>query len=104
MEYAKGRVKSEVTTEHNNSQEGTRAELRKQREEVNTKEKPVRTKRLVRLRLIPIWLRLLIIAALIVLSATVGVIVGYGVIGDGEPTDALKKSTWQHIIDLVEKE
>ncbi|MFC4321946.1 DNA-directed RNA polymerase subunit beta [Litchfieldia salsa] len=102
MEYAKGRVKSEVTTEHNNSQERTRAEHRQQ-EEAIAKEKPGKTRRLVRLRLIPIWLRLLIVAALILLSATAGVIVGYGVIGDGEPTDALKTSTWQHIIDLVEK-
>lgn len=30
--------------------------------------------------------------------------IGYGVLGDGRPLDALKPSTWQHIIDLVEKD
>ncbi|MBD8069457.1 DNA-directed RNA polymerase subunit beta [Bacillus sp. PS06] len=107
MEYAKGKVNSAVTNELDNSQVKTRADHRKQRKEEETnivEEKPVRMKRLVRLRLIPIWLRLLIIIGLIVLSAVVGVIVGYSVIGNGEPTEALDKSTWQHIIDLVVKD
>ncbi|WP_328797274.1 DNA-directed RNA polymerase subunit beta [Heyndrickxia sporothermodurans] len=37
------------------------------------------------------------------ISLILGVIIGYGVIGDGKPMDALKKSTWTHIIDLVNK-
>jgi len=30
-----------------------------------------------------------------------GLMVGYGVIGDGNPKDVLKKETWTHIVDLV---
>lgn len=52
-------------------------------------------------RLIPIWLRLLIVAILVGISITVGVMVGYGVIGDGEALDALKISTWKHLLDLI---
>lgn len=57
----------------------------------------------VRVRLIPIWLRLMIIIVLFAVSLMAGAIVGYGIIGDGKPTDVFKKDTWQHIIDLVEK-
>lgn len=63
----------------------------------------IRTKKRIRIRLIPIWLRIVILAILLTVSACIGVIVGYGVIGDGDVEDALKISTWQHIIDLVEK-
>ena len=58
----------------------------------------------VRVRLIPIWLRLVIIFLLLVFCLTAGVMVGYGVIGDGDPFDALKQSTWTHIIDIINKQ
>ncbi|KKI89718.1 hydroxymyristoyl-ACP dehydratase [Bacillus sp. SA1-12] len=58
----------------------------------------------IRVRLIPIWLRVLLVLIFMAISAIVGIIVGYGVIGTGDPSDALDQSTWQHIIDLVEKE
>ncbi|MCA1032064.1 DNA-directed RNA polymerase subunit beta [Bacillus timonensis] len=94
-----------MTTDLNKTQIKTRAELRKSREEeANKKNEPKRKRKKLKIRLIPIWLRLVIIAILIALSATAGVVVGYGVIGDGNPSDALKKSTWQHIVDLVEKD
>ncbi|GMB09403.1 DNA-directed RNA polymerase subunit beta [Thermolongibacillus altinsuensis] len=63
-----------------------------------------RTSRRFRRRLIPIWLRLIIVAVLVVISTAIGAMVGYSVLGDGKPLDALKPSTWQHIIDLVEKD
>jgi zinc transporter ZupT len=63
-----------------------------------------RTSRRLRRRLIPIWLRLIIVAVLVVISTAIGAMVGYSVLGDGKPLDALKPSTWQHIIDLVEKD
>ncbi|RNF40005.1 DNA-directed RNA polymerase subunit beta [Planococcus salinus] len=55
----------------------------------------------VQIRLFPIWLRILIVAALLVLAIILGVMIGYGVIGDGSPADALKWETWQHIIDIM---
>lgn len=55
----------------------------------------------VTVRLVPIWLRLIIIAFLLFLSVTIGTMIGYGVLGDGHPLDVLKKSTWQQIVNLV---
>lgn len=66
-----------------------------------SQEKELAETRPIKKRLIPIWLRLLIVAVLLVLSMIAGMIVGYGVIGDGKPMDALKISTWEHLVDLV---
>ena len=33
-----------------------------------------------------------------------GAMVGYSVMGDGKATDVFKKSTWTHIVDLVNKD
>ncbi|NEU30385.1 DNA-directed RNA polymerase subunit beta [bacterium LRH843] len=54
-----------------------------------------------RLRLIPIWLRLILAILLIGGSLLLGLIFGYGVIGGGEPQDALRPETWYHIIDII---
>lgn len=54
-----------------------------------------------KVRLIPIWIRLLLISILFVLSLVLGLMVGYGVIGSGEVSDALKTSTWERLVDLV---
>lgn len=70
----------------------------------NAQEKGDRRIRIVKVRLIPIWLRaaLIMIAACICLFA--GALFGYSVMGDGKPQDAWKKETWTHIIDIVQKE
>jgi len=57
----------------------------------------------VRIRLVPIWLRVVLVLLLMVAATVAGLVVGYGVIGSGNPEDALNQSTWQHILDLVEK-
>jgi hypothetical protein len=72
---------------------------KKQRKEKVAKEKPLK----IRIRLFPIWLRLLIIVISLGLSLLAGVAVGYGIIGNGEVDDAFKESTWTHIMDLVKK-
>lgn len=61
-------------------------------------------KKKARTRLIPIWLRLLIVAALLVGSVMFGLVVGYAIIGDGHVMDVFNKSTWTHIVDLVTKQ
>lgn len=67
-------------------------------------EKESNTPRWVQVRLFPILIRVLLIILLAGLSLVVGLMVGYGVIGDGSPQDALKPETWTHIIDLVTKD
>lgn len=55
-------------------------------------------------RIFPIWLRLIVVAALCVLALIVGLMIGYGILGDGTPSDVLQKETWKHIIDLIKKD
>lgn len=55
----------------------------------------------VQIRLFPIWLRIILVILLIALAAVLGVMVGYGIIGDGKPSDALKWETWKHIMDIM---
>ncbi|WP_332628599.1 DNA-directed RNA polymerase subunit beta [Halalkalibacter flavus] len=54
-----------------------------------------------RLRLIPIWLRLVISILLVGGSLILGVIVGYSVIGGGEAGEATRPETWYHIVDMI---
>ncbi|KPB05752.1 DNA-directed RNA polymerase subunit beta [Bacillus sp. CHD6a] len=90
----------------------TREELRKaqknkakQQEEIAASEEQERPKKLQwRIRLIPIWLRILILLAAMAIAAISGAMVGYGVLGGGNPMDVLEKETWQHILDLVNKD
>lgn len=81
----------------------SRTERRKLRNE-QKKERREETKgenRKYRRRLFPIWLRILVVLVLTAVALLLGLMVGYGVIGDGNPTDALKIETWRHIINLV---
>ena len=55
----------------------------------------------VQIRLFPIWLRIILVTALLVGAVAAGLVVGYGYIGDGEPKNALNWDTWQHIIDML---
>lgn len=55
----------------------------------------------VQIRLFPIWLRIIIVLALVALAAVLGAMVGFGIIGDGRPADVLKWETWQHILDIM---
>lgn len=54
-------------------------------------------------RIIPIWLRLIMVATFSAAALIIGLMIGYGVIGDGNPIEALKVETWQHLIDIVFK-
>lgn len=67
------------------------------REEPQT-DQPVRW---VQLRLIPIWLRVILVIILFIAVAAMGLTIGYSFIGDGEAGDALKWSTWQHLLDIM---
>lgn len=64
----------------------------------NEEQKEVRW---VQMRLIPIWLRIVIILILVVFAAVVGSMVGYSVIGEGKAMDVFKPATWQHIFDIM---
>lgn len=81
----------------------TREELKKAR----AREKEVETMRdrrkKIRVRLIPVWVKVAIVILLTIASVLAGTVVGYGVIGNGKPSEALQKGTWMHIIDIINK-
>lgn len=82
-------------------QSKTREQMDKKRNKEKNTEEPLKK---VKVRLIPIWLKVLIVIFLTAVCLIAGVVTGYAVIGDGKPQDALKKETWTHIIDIVNKE
>lgn len=74
-------------------------------EKPNTQEtRPQKKTRWVQIRLIPIWLRVLLVVLLLVVMAALGAMVGYSILGDGNAADALKWETWQHILDIMRGE
>lgn len=81
----------------------TREELKK----VRAQEKQIETMRdrrkKIRVRLIPVWVKVAIVIFLTIASMLAGTVVGYGVIGNGKPSEALQKGTWTHIIDIINK-
>lgn len=77
----------------------TRRSLRKASQADNTNED--NSVRWVQLRLIPIWLRIILVAILFVVAVGAGLTIGYSVIGDGDAGGAFKWSTWQHILDIM---
>lgn len=66
-----------------------------------SKEKDGKPKYWVQIRMFPIWLRIILVAALFVGAGALGLTLGYGYIGEGNPSDVLKWSTWQHMLDII---
>jgi DNA-directed RNA polymerase subunit beta len=83
-------------------QEAKTRDTVKAEKKVKQKEE-AKPRRWVRVRMLPIWLRIVLVIVLLAASLAFGAMVGYGVIGDGNPADVFKKETWQHIIDIVVK-
>ncbi|MBM7095616.1 DNA-directed RNA polymerase subunit beta [Bacillus sp. H-16] len=97
-------------TKENETHHMTREEIRKQKHEAQEQEK-VRKKeennsRKIpgRIRLIPIWLRLILVVIFLFISLAAGAMIGYGVVGDGNPADVFERDTWYHIVDIIYKD
>ncbi|MBY7144701.1 DNA-directed RNA polymerase subunit beta [Virgibacillus sp. NKC19-3] len=78
------------------------AHTRKQHKQHQKEEKKKQTK--PRRRLFPIWLRIIVVLLLAIAALMAGLMIGYGLLGDGNPLDVLRIETWQHIIDFVMQE
>lgn len=74
--------------------------LEKEQEKANEQATTTGATKWVQIRMFPIWLRILLVILFFAGAAMAGLMVGYGVLGDGEPKDALKWDTYQHIIDI----
>lgn len=78
--------------------------VREEYKQQQSKEQKEEPRMKIRIRIFPIWLRIIVVSLLVLIAFVVGSMIGYGVIGDGKPTDILQKSTWTSIVDLVNKE
>lgn len=82
----------------------TKMEARRQKQKEKAEKRAAKkAQKPVRLRLIPIWLRVILFLLFFAAALAGGLMVGYGVIGDGEPKDVFEKETWTHIIDIITK-
>lgn len=94
----------------NNTLRPSREEQRKERrlkERSASRErakKPTNDNEKVRIRIIPIWLRILLVIAGCLFAVLLGLTIGYAIIGEGSFGEIFKISTWTHMIDLVLKE
>ncbi len=100
-----------MVTEEKKGQSRTREEMREQKKAAQKKDKQKKKEQKLekkmkkfRKRLVPIWLRIILVTVFSVLALFAGLMIGYGIIGDGKPTDVFDWSTWQHIVDIVKKE
>lgn len=73
----------------------------KEKNEKRSDKNAVKPIRWYSFRLFPIWLRIVLVLILLIIAAVSGLMIGFGVIGDGEPLNALKKETWLHILDII---
>lgn len=85
---------------HKHAENPDGADQHTNRTEKRAQKKEARMKR-PRRRVLPIWLRIIIVLLLCAGALITGLMIGYGVIGDGSPADALRKETWQHLIEIV---
>lgn len=95
--------RTELQLNKKESSEAPAPITRAERNRLKAEGKEVQPKRTlwVQIRILPIWLRILLVVILFVGAIALGVTIGYGYMGDGNPADALKKETWVHILDIM---
>ena len=74
--------------------------LEKEQQKEKEQAQQTRTTKWVQIRMFPIWLRILLVILILAGAAIAGLMFGYGVLGNGEPKDALNWDTYQHIFDI----
>lgn len=100
-EYKQSQKHKTKNSQRNNANVSKSSQMRKQ-EKAKRKQEKLQSKK-PRRRLFPIWLRIIVVLLFSAAALVAGLMIGYGIVGDGVPTDALKFETWQHIIDIVNK-
>ncbi|MFD1064473.1 DNA-directed RNA polymerase subunit beta [Oceanobacillus locisalsi] len=88
-----------VSEEQAGQQETSRKTEKKEKQQRKWEAKRKRP----RLRIFPIWLRIIVILIFATAAFIIGLMIGFAVLGDGSPLDVLRLETWQHIIDIVNK-
>lgn len=74
----------------------------KRKEKMETEEltetKPVRW---VQIRILPIYVRVILVILLLIVAAVLGAVIGFSILGDGAASDIFQKDTWAHIFDIM---
>ncbi|PKR78166.1 hypothetical protein CEY16_07495 [Halalkalibacillus sediminis] len=84
--------------------EGKKSKKRKEVKE-EKKEEEFKHKRKGFIRIFPVWLRVIVILALTVGALVAGLMVGYGVLGEGDDmNDVLDRQLWEGIYDYMRGE
>ncbi|SFQ27317.1 DNA-directed RNA polymerase subunit beta [Salibacterium halotolerans] len=89
---------NEETTQSQSRQE------RRQEKEQEGKDSTAASKkerRRERIRMVPIWARLLIVLAVFVLSLLAGLVTGYTIVGEGNGLDVLKWGSWERLLEFI---
>ncbi|WP_051189183.1 DNA-directed RNA polymerase subunit beta [Halalkalibacillus halophilus] len=96
-------AKKNKEAESNAEQKKKQPEDKSKRKEVREEKKKEKgTKPKGRVRYIPVWLRFILIIAIAVTALIVGLMVGFGVIGEGgDPSDVLDRSMWEDLYDYI---
>ncbi|RKL68449.1 hypothetical protein CR203_05875 [Salipaludibacillus neizhouensis] len=101
-------TQSESPSDNEKDEETLKQEEKTQEEEDSSaandgkKRKNKKNKPSGRIRLIPIWFRVILVLFLVIASVILGAMVGYGIIGPGgNPMDVFEPDTWYHIYDIV---
>ena len=84
-------------TDNPTSQPRTRKEAKQNRETANDRVE----RKWISTGAFSIGLRIIIVVVLLVVAAIAGSMIGYGVIGDGNPFGVLNPSTWKHVLDIL---
>ena len=61
------------------------------------------TKEKIGLQIATFILKILLVIVLIALAFVIGAMIGYGVLGDGDPFAVFEKETWVHIFSYFTK-
>lgn len=70
----------------------------------NSRTEKVKKQKKQRIRVFPIWLRIIVVIILAIAALALGLMFGYGIMGDGNAMDVFKTETWQHILNIVKQE
>ncbi|MDQ0160514.1 DNA-directed RNA polymerase subunit beta [Alkalibacillus salilacus] len=85
-----------VKEDQTNNQEKSQRKAAKEEKKKNKK------KRKGRVRYLPVWLRFLLVIILAIVATILGLMVGYGVVGEGDdPSSVLDPDLWQNMYDYI---
>ncbi|MGG0644998.1 DNA-directed RNA polymerase subunit beta [Sporosarcina gallistercoris] len=96
------RSKRKARAESGQTEDTTQLTRTKRKETSQTEEttetKPVRW---VQVRILPIYVRVILVILLLAVAAVIGALIGYSVLGDGTASGIFQKDTWMHIFDIM---